>query len=123
MKQDLINLVDSQINYLPKLIQATEDIAGKIQAGREGEAFRILNNYFGGMMWIIDGIKAIQNAKNGYLNNIDIKLLNKKLNELEESFKNEDFVLFSDILDYELKEDLTIFLDEIIKLKEEMADE
>ncbi|TCS83314.1 hypothetical protein [Tepidibacillus fermentans] len=120
MKKQLIELLDTIIKYLSKLINATDEIAEQFQLGNEGKAIQLLKAYIEGIAWLVEAIETIQSLDQKYLSNILIRTLTEKLIEMEASLTNQDYVLFSDLLQYEMKEILIDYQREIEQFYGEM---
>lgn len=123
MKAKLLDILETMNTYIPKLINATDEISEKIDAGDQVNAFNILNDYIEGLAWVIDAINAIQSVDGSYLKEVKVTDLNEKLLEMEEALKNKDNILLSDLLQYEIKEDLTKYSAEVVELKRKIINE
>ncbi|MBO8159607.1 hypothetical protein [Thermosyntropha sp.] len=122
MKKELLELLESLENYVPKLINASSDMAENIQSGNEGKAFLILKDYIEGIMWTVEAIDTIKSLGSQYLTEIELELLNDKLKCFEEAMLNQDYVLLADILEYEIKEVLSDYLNTITDFKMRIQD-
>ena len=120
MKQQLNDLLNSLLDYLPKLITATDDISEKLETGADSDPFSLFKAYFDGIGWVLEAIKAIQAADEMYLSSFSLEDLNGKLTDMEESMANQDYVMLSDILQYEIKEALEMYLEQIKKPQEDV---
>lgn len=123
MKKELLELLESLENYVPKLINASSDMAENIQSGKEGEAFIILQDYIDGMMWFTEAVGAIKSVNNLYLEKINLQEWNLKLADMQQALENQDYVLLADILEYEIKKILQDYLIYITELKMEVQNE
>jgi|GEM_PF-6988198 len=120
MKQQLNDLLNSLLDYLPKLLTTTDDITEKLETGSDGDPFSLLKAYLDGLSWVLEAIKAIQAADERYLTSFSLEDLNGKLTDMEESMANQDYVMLSDILQYEIKEELEMYFGQIKKLQEDV---
>lgn len=120
MREQLSELLESLENYMPKLINASSFMAENIQTGNEGKAFTILQDYIDGMMWFTEAVGAIKSVNSLYLEKIDLDEWNRKLLDMQQALENQDYVLFADILEYEIKQILQEYLTYITELKMEV---
>lgn len=93
---------ESCINYLPKLINATDMIAENIQTGNS-EWVDLLTQFIDGLTWVKEAVSGLKNIDPQILISIDIEQLNKHLEECNSALVQRDFVLLSDVIKYELK--------------------
>ena len=96
MNEDLKELFLTVYEYNNKLIPAFETRAMKL---RQGERFKTAEYevFIEGLVWVINAL-----ASAGSEFNIDINEAQKQLDSLITVLENGDYVLTSDILDYEL---------------------
>ncbi|GBF10543.1 hypothetical protein TEPIDINF_002026 [Tepidibacillus infernus] len=113
MKQQIIDLIESMDDYLPKLIKASDLITEQFQMANNEKALNTLKDYIDGVHWLFDGLYLIKSANDNYMSEIQLSTLSDALRELELAIKNGDHVLLSDILQYELKEIFTGYLKHI----------
>jgi hypothetical protein len=105
------------IEHLEYVMGITNKIVGNFAANKEFEA----NNY---ILKFIDEInitiEAINITKDMQTNSIDTNEINEALNPIIEALENQDFVLISDLFEYEIFPILERWKDELIKSKEKI---
>jgi len=87
-------------NYLPKMIKGIDLFVSYIIQSRDDEAHMLLTDIFNGLDWIVEAIYLTNKIQEGLLKE---KELVEKLPLLMDAYENQDLVLVSDILDYEIK--------------------
>jgi len=92
----------SVMTYLPKLKEGINQVASLFQLGKETEAFPLMIDLVEGLDWLLQAIGAINIFNPGYLPEDEIISFNKKSEELIQAWKNDDFVLLSDLFEYEI---------------------
>lgn len=100
-KQEI--LVSSR-EYIIKIIDSIKESVEKMRANQLLDAYNIISDMTKGMDWLVE---AIAKVKSELLEPIEVSEINKTLSELIESMQDGDYVLASDILEYELLEVLT----------------
>lgn len=112
--KDNINFLNE---YIPKLINAIEREVENLIANNETEAFRLLPNIFEGMEWTVRAINSIQEL--GFIEGIDLDNINSILEELSQAFQRKDYVLISDLFQYEIIEILLDWNEKVSLIKGE----
>lgn len=97
--------------YIPKLITAIEHEAELLIKNEEQLAFDLLENIMEGLEWTIRSISSIE--KVGYIKDLKLNEIAGTVQELEKTFYKKDFVLLSDLLQYELVEVLVYWQDKL----------
>ncbi|MEC9487913.1 MAG: hypothetical protein UMV23_00265 [Halanaerobium sp.] len=112
--------------FLPQLTNHLELVAEYFQAGRIGEATHQFIQSYEALDWlnyILNGLKLYYlepSFHNHQQLEDDIKKYNSTIEELMKAWEQQDYVLISDLLEYELKEDIKMWhqhfneLDEIL---------
>jgi hypothetical protein len=99
-----LELIEDTFNtckeYLPRLISAVGSIPGALQSNKENEAFDLLPGIFQGLEWVIKIFTEIKKLQ--YKIDINPTELNEFFAALEEALKIKDYVLVSDIFEYEI---------------------
>ncbi|MFC4322486.1 hypothetical protein [Litchfieldia salsa] len=108
----IINETVSSIKeYLPKVINATDDIAKLLQTDKEWEALNLIVAVTEGIEWCIEAVNKIQDLKGEVY--IDTMEISKILMEINEALAVRDFVLTADLFEYELTPVLNTWLTKI----------
>lgn len=120
MKKIILETMQSLINYLPKMVDASNEMATQFQMGNEGKALSRMPNYVEGLQWIVDAISGIQ--KNGQLNEINLFSLKECFGEVTNCLEIKDYVLLSDLLEYEIAPKLEGWNSIILRYADELED-
>lgn len=100
-QETLMKETIEEINiYLPKMIQGIEIFVEHVMQAREKEAQKLLANIFEGLEWIVQAVLLTREMQP---ENIKEQELVEKFPLLIDAYENKDFVLISDVLDYEIK--------------------
>ncbi|TDX58904.1 hypothetical protein [Orenia marismortui] len=108
--------------YLPKLIDGIEDIITAFSQGNEGEANNLLSQALEGFNWLNSllsslGVLDLKELDINSENLIDnINDWQTYLEELMSAMQNQDTILISDILEYEIKPILQKYLNLVVKI-------
>ncbi|MGV8982698.1 hypothetical protein [Clostridium sp.] len=101
MSSDLMmETLDTAYGYLDKVIDSFGLFSNLIIEGETGKAANVFIQIIDAFEWIADAFSRTALIHN---NAIETQELNDKLPELLEAFENNDYVLMSDILNYEIK--------------------
>jgi len=95
MKEVIVGIYE----YLGRLINGVNQIAESYQCGNEREANKMMVDIIDGIGVVIEGINAtaeIQDEK------IQIEDINEHFIGMVDAFENTDYVLLSDLLEYEI---------------------
>lgn len=120
----LIQVIDSWIDSLPKLILRTDELANKFKdSDREG-LFKSFVDLVDSCQFLIDSLISLRTVLDSESVKIHIqwqesqKLTAHAISEALEAFEKNDFVLLADILEYDLGNCLQNWLETLISLKE-----
>ncbi len=99
--EKLVEETLAEINiYLPKMIRGIDEFVECAVQSREQDAKKLLASILEGLEWIAQAVCLTGRHKPGPMNGQDLM---EKLPELVDACENNDYVLMSDILDYEIK--------------------
>lgn len=98
-KKEIFEFFNEVIAYFERLELGILDIVQKYQSGEEGEANNLMAQMIDGLICTIDGLSLTKNFQKG---NLEIENMNKFLNEINEALEKMDFILVSDLLEYEI---------------------
>lgn len=112
------------IRYIPELVEYLGKTSRYFQVGRVGEGIDLFIKELEGLEWlnhILSGLNFYYVAPGkieieGFEDNLND--FQSVLRELMEAWKNQDYVLISDLIEYELINNLEIWEEEFIKLQE-----
>ena len=86
-------------DYLYKLKDGIRAITELIQSGKEFEAINLIPQVSDGLDWIN---QALNYTKEYHLDNLNLSQINEFINEICEALENEDYILISDLFNYEI---------------------
>ncbi len=89
--------------YMEKLISGTRKVIDLIDDDNMDEAYNIILYMGEGIAWISDVIRL---TKDVHREEIDLNILNEKLNEIVEALENGDNILLRDLFNYEILPEL-----------------
>lgn len=115
MKYIVKETIDSLKEYLPRLMAASNELAEFFQSGKQLSAINQLPNFLEGLQWVMSAFAGIQ--KNGYFIEVNAVELNKYLIEMEEALTFQDYVLISDLLEYEITPKLEEWHEHVINIE------
>ena len=101
-KELITNNIAFLKDYLPKLINAIEEVVEYLITNNETDAFNLITDIIEGMEWTMRSIHSLQNLN--YIEDITPNEVNKILEEITQAFQKKDLVLLSDLFQYELIE-------------------
>lgn len=95
-KEELLRTIGECLDKLIKEIQYSVEL---FQCGKENDAFKYITDIIEGLIAIIDAINLTKDVQK---NTINISEINQYLIEINECFNNKDYILLSDLLEYEV---------------------
>lgn len=96
---DKFDTLKTVSEYMVNLINGIEKAVECFQGGEERKGCELIFPITEGIQWMSD---ALMVTKDIYKQDIDLKNINEKLNEILEAFENGDFILIGDLFQYEL---------------------
>ncbi len=106
----MLETLETLQDYTKKMIQGIDNFIKYISKGKEGDALQILSDIMLGLDWIVQAAVLTRPIQKEILNEQDLL---KQIAELIDAYENKDFVLVSDILDYEIKPILEKWVNQI----------
>ncbi len=97
--QEQTEVLNSVLEYIGKLSSGIEQVVGLYHGGSDTKANDIMIHVIDGLQWTMEAIQVIPDIVKG---RIDITVINDHLNQIVTAFENMDYVLVSDILEYEV---------------------
>jgi len=117
-QKEVITLInetrESLLEYIPKLLDAIDKMVTDLQTGKDSW-IPLFESFLEGISWTIEAIQGIKNVNANVLTMIDMKGLNAQILEMKQALEQQDFVLLTDMLQYELKPLLETYWTEIKK--------
>lgn len=108
MKNKVVTeLLQSIEESLTKLIEEINNTVQYFSRQKEEKGLPLLIHIIDSLSWVIDGIYKSKEVYEEYGFDISVDQINDLLKELLKAMENEDFVLISDILHYEVIEILS----------------
>ena len=101
---EILVLVDQ---YIIKLINAIENAVKAFKQQKEDEGLKLLIQIIDGLSWVIETMVNLMPVLQEHRLDADPEKINVLLRELLGAMENEDFVLISDLLEYEVLEILS----------------
>ncbi|WP_096202434.1 hypothetical protein [Bacillus sp. FJAT-45350] len=95
----MVETLESLREYNTKLISGIKGFSNKLENGQREEAFSLLPQIVEGLDWVT---KAIELTLDKQQFKINIEVFNEGLNEMAEAIENNDEILLTDILSYEI---------------------
>ena len=119
--KELINeSLSTAEEYLPKLISGIDEIIDKFSKGSDWEGYKMLSESLEGFQWLNSLLMNLKSV------DIDEKKLEKfitdwqkNLQKLQNAMENQDLILISDLLEYELLPILKNYLELIQEINDE----
>jgi hypothetical protein len=105
----------SVTEYLPRMLQAIEEMIGDFRSSDEGKGIGLFLQAIDGLSWIHD----ISKGQQDYLEQVEYQVL---LKQLLEALGEKDYVLLADLLEYEITPWLEKYLDYSMELLEELGE-
>ena len=97
---ELINeTTETLIDYNQKLVSAIEKIMELLGEGKHSKALELLGPVLEGLQWVFDAVNGINNLVDNKI--YDVNQLSPYLKEMLNALENEDYVLVSDLFEYE----------------------
>ncbi|WCN38139.1 hypothetical protein [Aneurinibacillus uraniidurans] len=94
-----IEVLETAQEYMVKLCQGIETAGEYLMAGNEGEALNYVVQIIEGLQWLLEVIVLTQDAQK---ESIDITEMLAYFHEAREALENQDYILLSDLLSYEV---------------------
>ncbi|MCY6370413.1 hypothetical protein [Clostridium ganghwense] len=95
-KEELLKTAEE---YLEKLIEKIKYSVELLQSGKEGLVFEYTTDIIEGLIGVIDAITLTKDIQK---NIIDTSAINEHLIEINGCFESKDYILLSDLLEYEI---------------------
>ncbi|CAI3628958.1 MULTISPECIES: hypothetical protein [Clostridium] len=92
-------ILKSVNDYLYNLKEGIKSVSELIQSGKEYEAVNLIVKVSDGLEWINEALNC---TKDYNLNNLNLNEINGFIGEICEALENEDFILVSDLFNYEI---------------------
>lgn len=105
-------------DYIVKINLGIDTIVDKFNGGLEEVAVDLSVQLIEGLRWLIDSFRLTKELQDRCGVEIDYKNANDIFFDITEAFENSDYVLISDLLEYELKPITEQWQDKLFELVE-----
>lgn len=112
MNNEKMQVIESLVEYIPKLEFGIKEITECAQSGQENKFLEKIYYGLEGIEWVINAT-ALTSDIHGI--NIDIINLNELFKEMLAGIENGDYILVCDIIEYEFLPQLEYWKDILIK--------
>lgn len=85
--------------YMNNLKNGVNMLVNYIQGGEENKGISLIPDIADGISWVVEVMKL---TKDVHKQEIDVLMIDEKLNEVVEAIENEDFILVGDLFEYEI---------------------
>ncbi|WP_265445743.1 hypothetical protein [Acetivibrio straminisolvens] len=108
-------IIGTAAEYIVKASEGVGQIVEFFQSGREDVATRMMVDLVEGIEWLTQAIEGTKDIHGEY--SMDISQANSILREISEAYENMDYVLISDLLEYELLPIVNIWQEQLANIK------
>lgn len=98
--EEQIEVLQTAKKYLKKLLNGVALASEFFQSGHARRGFELVAQIAEGLQWLTEALRLTQDVQQ---NKIETSAMDEKLREIIEAIVNEDSVLLSDLLEYELQ--------------------
>lgn len=99
MNDSKMEVLHTSSEYLGKLIPGINNILEFYRSGNELKANRMIIDVIDGLLWLTEAFTLTQDIQK---EKMDVSCMNEHLSEMLSAFENSDYVLLSDLLEYEV---------------------
>ena len=108
--------LDTLKEYIPRLIDGIEKITVHFSQQREGDGFGLMVHLLEGLEWAMAVVDKTQDTLRMHGLDLEHEQIRRLFLELVKAVENEDYVLISDVLEYEIAEVLAAWQNELAKI-------
>ncbi|MFJ8457758.1 hypothetical protein ACIQ57_01390 [Lysinibacillus xylanilyticus] len=101
MNELIIETQQSYNDYLAKLVSGCNEIVGNIQSNNLQQALQLILQFSEGTTWLIDINQKLSTL--GYNNELKHEAIQEYFSQINAGLEVQDFVLVSDMFEYEIK--------------------
>ncbi|WP_051800215.1 hypothetical protein [Lysinibacillus sphaericus] len=101
MNNLLIETMQSYNEYLGNIVLGSDTIISNIQNDEVSKALQLILQFSEGVTWLIEVNHKLKEL--GYENELNHESIQEFLNEINNGLEIQDFILVSDIFEYEIK--------------------
>lgn len=118
-RQLMIETLEEMKNYIPKVLDAITGMVRNFQTDNEQDGIKVFDPFTEGIQWILEALSLTKDLQQELVMDIDITEINNTLKEMLEGWENGDYILISDLLEYEIYPLLKKWYEELQKLPTE----
>jgi hypothetical protein len=118
-RQLMIETLEEMKNYIPKVLEAINGMVRNFQTDNEQDGIKVFGPFTEGIQWILEALSLTKDLQQESGMDIDITDINNTLKEMLEGWENGDYILISDLLEYEIYPLLKKWYEELQKLPTE----
>lgn len=111
----MLETTETAQKYIDKMINGINKCAEAFQTGDEKHALNLALQIIDGMKWLTEVMSL---TKEIHKEEVRTESINEFLQNIVGGFENRDYILVSDILDYEIKPVLKMWKEKLIKTSE-----
>lgn len=108
-------IVGTAAEYIVNVSEGIDQIIEFFQSGREDIATRMMVDLIEGIEWLTQAIDGTRDIHGEYA--MDVSQINSALHEISEAYENMDYVLLSDLLEYELLPVINVWRKQLAGIK------
>lgn len=113
LKIQQLELLDTAYEYMGRLLKGIEQITYYFDIGEYTKGNQLLSEFIEGYDWLLQALELTQTLHQHLIsfNNIE-----EIVEPLLEAIENKDYVLIKDILQYEIKEQISVWIMDVEKV-------
>lgn len=100
-------------DYLPKIQNAIDELVDLFAKNQENNALDILPRIIEGLSWCVNSMSSLERV--GVVENIEISNLNNFLYQIQKAMEIADYVLVSDLFEYEISPIIKVWSQKVKK--------
>lgn len=101
MDELIIETQQSYNDYLAKIVSGCDEIVENIQSNNIQKALQLILQFSEGTTWLVDVNQRLSTL--GYSNELKHETIQEYLSQINSGLEMQDFVLVSDMFEYEIK--------------------
>lgn len=110
--EEQIEVLNTATEYLEKLINGIALASDSFQGGHTRRGLELVAQIAEGLQWLIDALRLTQDVQRI---KVETSEMDEKLRELIKAIVNEDSVLLSDLMEYELRPLLKVWYTSLVE--------
>ncbi len=115
-KQLMLETLHEMKAYIPKVMEAIHGIVQNFQTEKEQDGITVFGPFTEGMQWMLQALSLTVPIQQEFDIEIAIHEIDEPLQEMLDGWENGDYILISDLLEYEIYPTLSKWSEELQKL-------